>query len=235
MNCTASNVQPAPGRPASPWQAEPSIDIVGGPDDVLAFLERRYSVGPKHLALPAPSLLQLREAALVALRAPDHRQLRPFRFVRVSEHQRERLGRLFAADAAARGHGVDEVERARERAHNGPGLLAVVAHVRANAQDVLLHEQWICVGAGVMNFLNALHLMGYGAKLLSGASVRSPHIQAAFCRPGETLVAWLLVGTPVRRPGPKRADDHTDALSDWGCGQDGGDAGPGATGGTSAG
>lgn len=204
------------------------MDATVGPDDVLAFLGRRYSVGPRHLALPAPSLPQLREAALVALRAPDHRQLRPFRFVRVGEHQRERLGRLFAADAAARGHGMDEVERARERAYNGPALLAVVAHVRANVQDVLLHEQWICVGAGVMNFLNALHLMGYGAKLLSGASVRSPHIQSVFCRPGETLVAWLLVGTPLRRSGPKRADDPTDALSDWGREQDVGDAGPAA-------
>lgn len=228
MNCTASNVPPTPGRPAWPRQAEPSIDIVNGAGDVLAFLQRRYSVGPKHLALPAPSLGQLREAALVALRAPDHRQLRPFRFVRVGAHQRERLGRLFAADAAARGHGADEVERARERAHNGPGLLAVVAHVRANVQDVLLHEQWICVGAGVMNFLNALHVMGYGAKLLSGASVRSPHIQAAFCRPGETLVAWLLMGTPVRRPGPQHADEAAHALSDWSYGQHDGGADPAA-------
>jgi nitroreductase family protein len=183
--------------------------------DALAFLGQRHSVGPKYLTLPAPSPEELQQAVAVALRAPDHQQLRPFRFVRVGDAQRERLGGLFARDAARRGHGAAEVERARERAHNGPALLAVVGHVRPNVEDVPDHEQWVCIGAGMMNFLNALHLMGYGAKILSGASVRDPDIQAAFCRSGETLVAWVLAGTPTRVAHPKHADDAPAALSDW--------------------
>lgn len=183
--------------------------------DVLAFLASRYSLGPKYLVEPAPSRAELQQAADVASRAPDHRQLRPFRFVQVAQDQRERLGGLFAADAARRGHGAEEVERARERAQNGPALLAVVGHVRATVEDVPLHEQWISLGAGVMNFLNALHLMGYGAKLLSGASVRDPAIQAAFCRPGETLVAWLLAGTPTRMGRAKHSEHHGGVISDW--------------------
>lgn len=183
--------------------------------EVLAFLGQRYSLGPKYLTQPGPSLDELQQAVAVALRAPDHRQLRPFRFVRVGDHQRERLAGLFAADAARRGHGAAEVDRARERAQNGPALLAVVGHVRTNAEDVPLHEQWVSVGAGMMNFLNALHLMGYGAKLLSGASVRDPDIQASFCHPGETLVAWVLAGTPARLGRPKQADDQQQALSEW--------------------
>lgn len=183
--------------------------------EVLAFLGQRYSLGPKHLTQPAPSLDELRQAVATALRAPDHQHLRPFRFVRVGDHQRERLAALFAADAARRGHGAAEVDRARERAQNGPALPAVVGHVRTNAEDVPLHEQWVSVGAGMMNFLNALHLMGYGAKLLSGASVRDPDIQASFCHPGETLVAWVLAGTPARLGRPKQADDQQQALSEW--------------------
>ena len=97
-------------------------------------------------------------------------------------------------------------------------MLAVVGHVRANASDVPESEQWVCIGAGVMNFLNALHLMGFGAKLLSGASVRDEAIRAAFCEPGETLVAWLLAGTPKSRPGPKFTDNPERVLSIWrGC------------------
>jgi hypothetical protein len=183
--------------------------------DVLPFLARRYSVGPKHLAHPAPSAQQLRHAVGLALRAPDHRGLRPFRFVRVADSQRERLAELFAADAARRGHTATEVERARERAHNGPALLALVAHVRENVEGVPATEQWITVGAGVMNLLNALHLMGLGAKLLSGASVRDPDIQAAFCRPGETLAAWVLCGTPTRLAHAKHPDDVDAALEEW--------------------
>lgn len=198
--------------PPTPNMPPPVVEDRG---DVLAFLARRYSLGPRHLAQPAPSGAELRQAAEVALRAPDHHQLRPFRFVRVAAHQRERLAGLFAGDAARRGHGAAEVERARERAQNGPALLAVVGHVRPNVEDVPLHEQWISVGAGVMNFLNALHLMGYGAKLLSGASVRDAGSQAAFCRPGETLVAWVLAGTATRPGRAKPRGNDGDVLSDW--------------------
>lgn len=183
--------------------------------DPTALLEGRYSLGPKYLAQPAPSQAEIGRAVDVALRAPDHHQLRPFRFVRIADHQRERLGGLFAADAARRGHGAVEVERARERAHNGPALIAVVGNVRANIEDVPAHEQWISVGAGMMNFLNALHLMGYGAKLLSGASVRDPDVQAAFCRSGETLIAWVLSGTPTQAPRAKGGQSSGEALSDW--------------------
>lgn len=181
----------------------------------ITLLEGRYSLGPKYLAQPAPLLAEIRQAVSLALRAPDHRQLRPFRFVRIADHQRDRLGGLFAADAARRGHGAAEVERARERAHNGPALIAVVGNIRLNVEDVPAHEQWISVGAGIMNFLNALHLMGYGAKLLSGASVRDPGIQAEFCRPGETLIAWVLSGTPTQAPRAKDRESQHEALSEW--------------------
>lgn len=183
--------------------------------DALAYLARRYSVGPKHLREPGPGIDDLRAAVAMALRAPDHGRLRPFRFVRVLDAQRERLASLFAADAARRGHAADEVERARERAWNGPVLVALVARVGPVADDVPEREQWISVGGGLTNFLNALHLMGYGAKALSGASVRDPDIQAAFCRSGETLVAWIAAGTPARQSQPKADDDVDAALADW--------------------
>jgi nitroreductase len=173
-------------------------------------------VGPRHLRAPAPGQAELEEAVALALRAPDHRGLRPFRFIRVADHQRDRLGGLFAADAARRGHGAEEVVRARERAHNGPALLALVGHVRPNVEDVPDHEQWVCVGAGLMNFLNALHLMGFGAKVLSGASVRDPAIGAAFCGEGETLVAWIVAGTPTRMSVAKVVPARAPGLSEWG-------------------
>ena len=181
----------------------------------LEVLGQRYSVGPKYLTDPAPDLEALRRAASVALRAPDHRRLRPFRFVVVPGSMRPRLAELFAQNAADRGHGAVEVERARERAWNGPALITLVGHVRANVEDVPDSEQWVCIGAGLMNFLNALHLMGFGAKVLSGASVRDEGIRAAFCSAGESVVAWIVAGTPRAKSSPKFEDDMGDALSVW--------------------
>jgi len=190
-------------------------DLGDAVDEVLGHLSRRYSAGPKVLDVPAPSRDDLVRAAGLALRAPAHGGLRPFRFVCVGSHQRQRLGELFAEDAARRGHAALEVERARERAHNGPALVALVARIDDAQPDVPVQEQWISVGAALMNFLNGLHVMGYGAKTLSGASVRDARIQQAFCAPGETLVAWIVAGTPRRATQPKRLDDPSSIVSDW--------------------
>jgi len=176
---------------------------VSAEQELLALLARRYSVGPKYLAPPGPNAEQWAQAAALALRAPDHGGLRPFRFVVVGDGQRSALAELFAAGAQQRGQAPDEVERARARAGNGPGLAALVARVRDDVPDVPPHEQWLCVGAALMNFMNALHLMGFGAKALSGASVSAPGVVSAFCRSGEVLANWVTVGRPVRAGHPK--------------------------------
>ena len=149
------------------------------------------------------------------MRAPDHGGLRPFRFVVVGDSQRVALAGLFASGAEQRGQTAEEVERARARAFNGPGLVALVARVRDDVPDVPPHEQWLCVGAALMNFMNALHLMGFGAKALSGASVSDPAVHAAFCGPGERLANWVIAGRPVRAAHPKAGAEASAVISGW--------------------
>jgi nitroreductase len=188
---------------------------VNAGDDLLDLLALRYSVGPKYLAPPGPSAEQWARAADLALRAPDHGGLRPFRFVVVVDSQRDALAGLFAAGAQQRGQTAEEVERARARAFNGPGLVALVARVLDDVPDVPPHEQWLCVGAALMNFMNALHLMGFGAKALSGASVSDPAVHAAFCGPGERLANWVIAGRPVRAAHPKAGAEASAVISGW--------------------
>jgi len=185
-------------KPVRPAEMSPAVVPEG-----MAFLARRHSVGPKFLASPAPTEAQWTAAAALAMRAPDHGGLRPFRFVIVGDGQRVALAELFARDAEQRGRPDAEIEKARARAHHGPGLVALVGRVRDGVEGVPPTEQWVCIGAALMNFLNALQGMGFGAKTLSGASVRAPAIGGAFCVPGETLVAWIVAGTPLRAPHPK--------------------------------
>ncbi len=184
-------------------------------EQLLAVLGQRYSVGPKYLESPGPNAAQWAQAAALALRAPDHGGLRPFRFVVVGDAERPVLGELFAAGAQQRGQAPDEIERARARAYNGPGLVALVARVRDDVPDVPPHEQWLCVGAALMNFMNALHLMGFGAKALSGASVSDPAVHSAFCGPGEQLANWIIAGRPTRAAHPKAGTAASPALSGW--------------------
>lgn len=184
-------------------------------DELLDLLALRYSVGPKYLAPPGPSAEQWARAADLALRAPDHGGLRPFRFVVVGDSQRIALAGLFATGAMQRGQSDEEVERARARAFNGPGLVALVARVRDDVPDVPSHEQWLCVGAALMNFMNSLHLMGFGAKALSGASVYDPAVSTTFCGPGERLANWVIAGRPVRAAHPKAGAEASAVISGW--------------------
>jgi nitroreductase len=183
--------------------------------DVLMHLASRYSVSPKYLGPPAPGHAELLRAAALALRAPDHEALRPYRFVHIDAHQRAALGELYARGAQRRECDATEVQRARERASKGPCLLALIGHIQDGAPDVPAQEQWLCIGAALMNFLNALHLMGYGAKVLSGASIYDADVQWAFCAPGETLLCWIVTGTPTRSAHSRYSDDATSILSDW--------------------
>ena len=194
------------------------------PEDLLAALAGRYSVGPKQMEAPAPTPEHLRLAAQLALRAPDHLGLHPFRFVSVATEQRAALGELFARAAQRRGLDDSEVAAARRRAHNGPALLAVIGRLREDVDDVPLHEQWMCIGGAVMNLLNALHLLGYGAKVVSGSSVRDAEVRDAFCAPSEVLVAWVIAGTPTRSTHARHDERVDDLLTDWLPGASGAEA-----------
>ncbi len=184
-------------------------------DETFARLAARYSIGPKHLIEPAPDVDALLAAARLALRAPDHKGLRPYRFLYIAPAQRSALAELFAQGARERGRSDEDVARARERAVNGPTLVALLGRVRDDIDDVPAREQWLSIGAALMNFLNGLHLQGFGAKVLSGASVQDAVVQRALCGNGETLLCWIVAGTPARLPHARFTDDPLAVLSSW--------------------
>jgi nitroreductase len=158
------------------------------------------------LTAPGPSPEQLRTAFAAALRAPDHRKLIPFRFVVVREDGLERLAELFVDYGHRCGKSDEELGMEHTRAVQAPVVIAVVARIDPTA-DVPVHEQWATVGGALTNVLNALHFMGFGAKMLSGRRAADPQIAAAFCRAGEMLVGWISTGTPQAAPRGRAPDD----------------------------
>lgn len=180
----------------------------------LALLLGRHSTGPKHLGEPGPSRAEIVRLAQAALRAPDHAKKIPFRFAILRGDAKGRLADLFEAYGRRRGKPDDEVEAERDRATRPPVVIAVIARIVPDA-DVPAHEQWMAVGGAVANAMNALHLMGYAGKVLSGARVRDPDIAAAFCEPGETLVGWIAAGTPAAPPKPRDPDRPEDIVRAW--------------------
>lgn len=186
-----------------------------GLNGAMELLLTRHSIGPKHLLAPGPSDEQLWLAALAALRAPDHEKLIPFRFVTIADGGREVLADLYADLARREGRSEEDIAIERDRALRAPTLVAMLVRIDDGHAIVPAHEQWLAAGGALSNFVTALHFMGYGAKVLSGHKVQDPAIAAAFCGPGEQLVAWIAAGT-ASRPGHPWHNDNPDAiLSLW--------------------
>jgi len=180
---------------------------------MLAQMLGRYSSSPGHLAYPAPSDGELEVMTLAALRAPDHCKRIPFRFVAARARALERLAELFLDYGRRRGKTDAALEDERQRALHAPLLVAVIARIDADDERVPVHEQWACVGGAIANAVLALHVMGYGAKMVSGSRARDPAVAAAYCGPGETLVGWIAAGTTTSPPVPRGDVDPATIIS----------------------
>jgi nitroreductase len=172
-------------------------------------------VGPKHLREPGPTDAELRVLAHAALRAPDHDKRIPFRFVVVRGAAKVRLGDLFEDYGRRRGKAAEDIAAERDRAERPPVVIALVARIDPADADVPAHEQWIAVGGAIANAMNALQLMGYAGKVLSGARAADPDIAAAFCGAGETLVGWIAAGTAASPPKAREPDDPDAIVREW--------------------
>ena len=189
----------------------------------LGVLLGRYSLGPKHLGEPGPDDVALQVMVQAALRAPDHGGLVPFRFAIIRGPQRVAFADLLERAAIEAGKADAAAALDRERALRAPVTLAVLARIDLGHPLAPGHEQWMAVGGAVTHLLTAAHALGYGGKMLSGSKVRSPNVVAAFCAPGETLVGWISLGTPLRAASPGHTKRVPDGLmADW--------AGPDASG-----
>lgn len=187
--------------PLPPQTTPPAAGaLAGDPPAGLAPLLSRHSLGARHLAEPAPDDTALAWALAAAQRAPDHGGLRPWRLLAIRGAAREALAALFEAAARDAGKTAEEAAEDGRRAAAAPLTLALLARLDAGHPLAPAHEQWIAVGAALANLLNALHAQGWAGKMLSGAKVRAPRVQAAFCGPGEQLVGWIVLGTPTRTP-----------------------------------
>jgi nitroreductase len=183
---------------------------------MLEGMLSRYSLGIKYLTDPGPDDAALRRMVEAALHAPDHEQLVPFRFKVVRGGARERLAELFAQSARDAGKPEPSVQVDRARALGAPVTVALVARIDLGHPVVPAHEQWCAVGGALANFMNAVHALGFAGKMLSGNKVRHPAVQAAFCDPGETLVGWVALGTPVREPSRGHEKQGVDeVLREW--------------------
>lgn len=178
---------------------------------LTALLSRR-SAWP--LLEPAPPQEVLNLAFDAALCAPDHGNLRPWRFVVIRGAARERLGDVFAQAARRRDPHAD-TERFRAKATAAPVLIALGVRI-VPGHKVPEMEQTMAVAAAAMNILNALHGLGYGGFWASGKNSYDAGVrQALGLNPEDRLAGFLYAGTPKTGAQPVKRPPRAQHVLEW--------------------
>lgn len=188
------------------------------PEAVLveALIHSRQNILPRRLSAPGPSAAQVEQLFRAAAAAPDHGQLRPWRFVLVPVSRRADLAEVFAQalldrDASAT---AEQLESAREKAHRAPWLALVVARLGPCEPDIPLLERMVSVGCAVQNMLLSAHSMAFGAGLTSGQAMSSLHMRTLFqLQAGEEAVCFINVGTASKRKAPRLRPEPSEFVS----------------------
>ncbi|MEG2393062.1 MAG: nitroreductase family protein, partial [Pseudomonas sp.] len=141
----------------------------------LDALLNRVSV--PRLLDPAPTQEQRDLLFAAAMRAPDHGQLRPWRFLTVEGAAREQMGTLLAE--AARLQDADAPQAAIDKAQNGPLRAPLVVVVIARLQEhfkVPKSEQLLAAACAAHGILLAAYAQGIGAVWRTGELSYSAHV-----------------------------------------------------------
>lgn len=154
------------------------------------------------LMAPAPGPEVLSRAFACALRAPDHRVLRPWRYLVIEGDGLKKLGELFVAASCAETSGLaaDVIERLQKMPLRAPMIIVAIT-VYKDDPKAPPEEQLLSTGAAVQNFLLALHDQGFASMWRSGSITRNPHLKAGLgLAEHEAIAGFIYVGTTATEP-----------------------------------
>lgn len=184
--------------------------------ETLDALLTRRSYG--RLTEPAPTDAELRTMLSAAAAAPDHGELRPFRFIVLRGPAKDAFGPVLAAAyqarCAAAGVAPDPAKIDKDLVKLGRAPLVVVAAaVRRPSNKIPFEEQEDAVAAAVQNLLLAATALGYGSMWRTGDEARDGNVKAALgLSPEDAIVGFVYLGTPA--PGLSLRDRELPPLDD---------------------
>ncbi len=172
-------------------------------------IKNRRSIG--NLTTPVPSKNELNELFALAMTAPDHKQLNPWRFVVLTGgglgsfgQALERAGKQNAKTQGEKLSAKDR-EKLRLMPKRAPMIVAVISDFKVH-KKVPEFEQLLALGACVQNFLLGLESLGYRSVWRTGLLANHPMIQDFFgVKAPNMIVGFIYVGTsgvvlPKRKP-----------------------------------
>ncbi|HUH59704.1 MAG TPA: nitroreductase [Candidimonas sp.] len=183
----------------------------------LDYLLSRRSV--KFVQEPGPTQEQLSVILQSAMSAPDHGRLQPWRFSIVRGPAIGKLADLAMSAIKTAGLPLTSEKEAstRQWLAKVPLLIAIACHLDHGNTKVPESERMLAVGAGVMNMLNAAHMLGYGAFWSTGLGTYVDEVGEAlgFDALDYRFMGFLAIGTPVTAPLEARRPDASGFVTEW--------------------
>lgn len=174
-------------------------EITPNPVGLDLLLQRRSH---HSLVAPGPDECQLTQMLRAALRVPDFRHLRPYRFLLAQGAGLDRLGQAMARAAVAGGQSERLIQRAPAMPHRAPLVIGVVAVHRPHKLVPETDQRYAAV-CTVFALELAARALGFGAVWRSGWFMEAPELYRELgLGEGERLVGFLYVGTPSSLPAP---------------------------------
>ena len=183
--------------------------------DAIEAIATRRTVG--RLVEPAPNADALARAFSAAMAAPDHKRLRPWRFLVIEGEARNALGTLMASALKGRKPETagDDLTREQAKPLRAPMIIAAIAKIKADAgiPDV---EQVLAAGAATQNLMLALHAQGFGTAWKTGAGAYDPRVRAGLgLGANEQIIGFIYAGTIAVQPPAQPVPDHRDHVTTW--------------------
>lgn len=164
-------------------------------NDIIDCIHARRSIG--NLSLPMPSTDELHCALTAAMTAPDHKLLRPYRFVVMTDQALHEFGQVLCQagsdQAVQQGGTLDEMacQKLQNLPKRAPMIVAVMTDYK-NHPKVPQFEQLLCVGAVIQNLLLVLQSMGYRTIWRTGDLCNHLVVKQHFGLTGDNLICGFV-------------------------------------------
>jgi len=186
-------------------------DISSTSEELIGWINSRRSMG--NLDEPAPTRAQIESAIECAATAPDHKKLRPWRFIVTQGEARHELGRalLEAAQAKALQDGEELSEKTITKTKNMPLRAPLIITAVTQMQEhkkVPPFEQMLSAGAAVQNLILALKAQGFSTVWRTGILCNEPAVKAYFGVGADDYVtAFVYTGTSPKDESKRKPID----------------------------
>lgn len=173
--------------------------------DALELLLNRRSMAK--LEAPAPEGKALENIIRAGLRAPDHGNLTPWRFVIAQGSGLQKLSAILVKAAVADNSDEAVITKVKNAPFRAPMVITVIAKVTPHVKVPAI-EQHLSAGCAVQAMQMAAVAQGFQGIWRSGNWMFHPEVRSAFGVEGEDeIVGFLYLGTPMgtEMPAPSRS------------------------------